>query len=96
MFPDPKPYTYRSKPYLAFIRNHRCCVCGYDQTVPHHEPMGGGGKGVKCDDSKTVPMCIKCHGERHTVGSNFWDKHNIDVQREIIKLLTEYLHIKEI
>ena len=94
MIPVPKPKTYRSKKYLAFIRDHRCIVCGYDQTVPHHEPLGAGGKGIKAPDSQTIPMCTGCHMYRHQIGVGFWDCKNIDPQREIIKLLTEYMDIK--
>jgi hypothetical protein len=92
----PKPKTYRSKKYLEFIRTKRCIVCGYDQTVPHHEPLGHGGKGIKAPDSFTLPMCHLCHNYRHQQGFVFWEENNIDPKLEIIKLLTEYLHEKGI
>ena len=90
----PKPKTYRSKKYLAFIRDHRCIVCGYDQTVAHHEPLGAGGKGIKAADTYTVPMCHKCHMDRHNIGFSYWGERNIDIKMQIIRLLTEYIHIK--
>ena len=89
----PKPYTYSAKKYLAFIRNHRCIVCGYDQTAPHHEPLGMSGTSIKAPDSHCVPLCEDHHIPGvHAAPKSFWDEHNIDIKMEIIKLLTEYLH----
>ena len=92
----PKPKTYRSKQYLSFIRGHNCILCGNPDTVPHHEALGQGGKGIKAPDSFTLPMCTGCHMYRHQYGKTYWDEHNIDPKLEIIKLLTEYLHEKGI
>ena len=99
MFPDPKPYTYRSEDYLAFIRTKPCLICGMP-AIAAHQPMKMGGMSKKGHDSTAVPLCPKHHngggvGEsEHRGQKTFWDKHNIDIQREIIKLLTEYLHVK--
>jgi len=92
----PKPKTYRSKKYLEFIRGLNCIVCGHPDTVPHHEPLGHGGKGIKAPDSQTLPMCTGCHMYRHQAGVGYWDDMNVDPQMAIIKLLTEYLHEKGI
>jgi len=94
MNPVPKPYTYRSKEYMEFIRTKPCLVCGHPNTVPHHEPLGRGGKGIKAPDSQTVPMCTGCHIYRHQMGASFWEYNNIDPKMEIIKILTEFLNEK--
>ena len=91
----PKPKTYRSKKYLEFIRGRACLCCGRP-SIAHHEPLGGGGKGIKCDDSRALPLCPECHMFRHNNGVSFWVDNDIDPKMEIIKLLTEYLHEKGI
>lgn len=69
--PVPKPVTLYSEPYLAFVREHPCCVCGTDQgVVPHHWSHHGAAKSKKCDDYRTVPLCDPCHmGEWHAHGT---------------------------
>jgi len=69
--PVPKPITLYSEPYLAFVREHPCCVCGTDQgAVPHHWSHHGAARGKKVDDYRTVPLCDPCHmGEWHRVGT---------------------------
>jgi len=96
MNPVPKPCTHRSKKYLAFIRTKRCLVCNNDQTVPHHEKLGMGGTAIKPPDANCVPLCVKCHDRHENENSQLWESENIDIKLEIIKLLTEYLHKKEI
>jgi len=87
-----KPKTYRSKKYLLFIRTKPCLVCGYDKTVPHHEKLGMGGTSIKPPDANCVPLCVKCHDRHENENSLLWESENIDIQREIIKLLTEFLN----
>lgn len=91
--PFPKPHTYRSKKYLAYIRTKKCLICGNPETVPHHEGLGLNMMGGKSPDSHCLPLCFKHHARRHSYGASiFWDSHPyIDVKFEIIKLLTEYL-----
>ncbi len=86
----PKPHTYRSKKYLAFIRTKNCLVCGNPETVAHHEGLGGNMMSGKPPDSHTVPLCWDCHGKLGWQGTDtFWKR--FDIKFEIIKLLTEYL-----
>lgn len=69
--PCPKPVTLYSEPYLAFVREHPCCVCGSEVgVVPHHWSHHGAARGKKCDDYRTVPLCDPCHiGEWHRTGT---------------------------
>lgn len=87
--PFPKPHTYRSKKYLAYIRTKKCLVCGSPETVPHHEGLGLNMMGGKSPDSHAVPLCSKHHAGYHNIGPKFWDM--VDIKMEIIKLVTEYL-----
>ncbi len=91
----PKPFTLRSDAYLAFIRTHRCLTCSKSETVvAHHESLHQSGIGMKASDSQAVPLCVYCHHMRHAKGiSSFWG--NADVKDHIIRLLTEYLQLKE-
>lgn len=69
--PVPKPVTLYSEPYLAYVRQHPCCVCGSEVgVVPHHWSHHGASTSKKCDDYRTVPLCDPCHmGEWHRVGT---------------------------
>lgn len=91
MNPNPKRSTLRSEKYLAFIRRLPCLICN-KESVAHHEPLGGAGLSIKCDDSRGCPLCVKHHSERHQTGfKTFWDKYRIAPEMEIIRLLTDYL-----
>jgi len=91
-----KPIYWRSPEYLKWIDTKPCLICGKPSTH-HHENLGMSGTSIKAPDSHAVPLCNNHHIPGvHAAPKTFWDKHNIDIQREIIKLLTEYLHIKEI
>jgi len=91
MTPIPKSKPWRSEKYKAFIRSKPCLVCG-DKADAHHEPLFCSGMGSKEQDSCCVPLCAKCHFERHALGVvTFWTRHTIAPEMEIIRLLTEYL-----
>jgi len=103
MIPVPKPFTHRSDDYLDFIRSKPCLVCGRGPSVPAHQNLKMGGMSKKVHDSCAVPLCNDCHtnggvnGEPEHKGlKTFWDRNNIDVMREIIKLNAEYMHLKEV
>ena len=94
--PVPKPKTYRSKKYLAFIRTKPCIKCGNTETVAHHEPLHSGGKGIKGPDCFTVPLCVKCHDQRHREGSYyFWDDESW-VMLKMLQYIHEYLTINNL
>lgn len=54
--------------HLAAIRQMECIVCwAPPPNEAAHIRMGlAGGMAKKPDDSLTVPLCRKCHGEQHT------------------------------
>jgi len=92
----PKPIYWRSQEYLDFIDSKPCIIprCG-KRATHHHEPLGMSGTSIKAPDSHCLPLCEDHHMPGvHAAPKSFWDEHNIDVKMEIIKLLTEYLHIK--
>ena len=60
--PVPKPVTLTSPAYLAFVREHPCCVCGAPgPSEPHHWSHHGAARGKKVDDYRTIPLCDPCH-----------------------------------
>ena len=68
--PVPKPVTLRSEPYLAYVRNHPCCLCGRSEGIEvHHWSHHGGVMGAKVDDYRTVPLCQEHHRYWHDHGT---------------------------
>ena len=93
MKPDPKPKTFRSKKYLAFIRSKPCCVCAaHPPSQAHHESITGRGMGIKCSDIETVPLCATCHGECHSKFI-YWDDEI--PQNYMLRYINEWLNRKE-
>lgn len=86
--------TYRSKKYLAFIREKSSLVSGSDwDIVAHHvRCLGGGGMGLKPPDCLCVPLTASEHRLLHDMGERtFWLKNKIDLEKEIIRLQSEFL-----
>lgn len=48
---------------LAAIRKLPCIRCGNPNSQAAHSNSAkhGKGRGIKADDSKTIPLCFKCH-----------------------------------
>ena len=48
---------------LAAIRKLPCVRCGNPNSQAAHSNSSrdGKGRGIKADDSKTIPMCHSCH-----------------------------------
>jgi len=68
--PVPKPVTLTSPAYLAYVRQHPCCLCGASPSEAHHWSHHGGVMGAKVDDYRTIPLCDPCHmGEWHRTGT---------------------------
>ena len=94
MRPDPKPTTWKSTKYEAYIRSIPCLLCGYPSEC-HHVDMGKSGMGKKAPSSHCIPLCRLHHAELHHYGqATFFLNHNINVERLIIGYLTEYLSKK--
>ena len=53
----------RSPKRLAEIRKLPCVRCGnpHSQAAHSNSSRDGKGRGIKADDSKTIPLCFKCH-----------------------------------
>jgi len=51
----------RDREYLTWIRSLRCCVCGRSPRNEAAHVGRDGGKGVKCSDYATIPLCAQCH-----------------------------------
>ncbi len=90
--------TYRSEQYKTYIRSLGCLVYHCQKpSEPHHEESGGVG--MKGSDLSCVPLCGGLQGhhrERHDTGRyTFWEKHNIDVDAEYIRLLKGYIMERE-
>jgi hypothetical protein len=85
-----------SKPYLEWIRNERCVVCGTWELIEAAH-IGTGGMGTKVDDFRALPMCAYCHriSDRsyHNMGNtySFERYHRINFKAQIITHLARYL-----
>jgi len=54
-----------SLPYLEWLRDQPCCVCGKRPVEPAHYPRTRGA-GAKEDEA--LPMCHPCHRVSHDIG----------------------------
>ena len=85
-----KQRTYRNEPYLGYIRTLPCCVCGRSRVEAHHADTGGVG--IKCNDTRAIPLCRICHTECHSLGKEtFQGRKNVDFKVMQIKCLEEYI-----
>ena len=57
-----KSRTPRDAKYLAYVRTHPCCQCGYTNYVHAHHTTTGG-MSLKGSDYETIPLCPVCHHE---------------------------------
>ena len=90
--PDPKPITWKSAKYLKFVRNQPCIICGWKAEVHHWKEKGYGGVGMKPDDFFSLPLCRLHHTSVHHHGKEtFLKNHNIDIYKELFKILSEYI-----
>ena len=53
----------RDSKRLAAVRLLPCVRCGNPDSQAAHSNSSrdGKGRGIKADDSKTIPLCFKCH-----------------------------------
>lgn len=87
----PKPRTSRNSDYLAFVRTLPCVICEAPYAVPHHAG-DNRGMALKCSDTRTIPLCTRCHTEMHQKGViTFQLVHNFDVKDSIIQTLERYI-----
>lgn len=83
---------------LAAIRRLPCIRCGnpHSQAAHSNSSCDGKGRGIKADDSKTIPLCFKCHAafDRFELGNRveseaMFDQWLVKVNR-MLKLDTSY------
>ena len=78
-----KKKTNRDPTFVQFIRSQGCLIHGTPAEC-HHEPLNGHGMGLKGSDRESLPLCRKCHVERHQIGrTTFYEKHGIDWRYEV-------------
>jgi len=83
-----KPCTPRDKKYLAWIRKLPCINGHQAPSEPHHE--GDRGIGIKASDYSTLPLCNRCHRERHQVGKGIYGLWGVDHLQVISELQKRY------
>ena len=85
--------VYTNK-YILFIKSMTCLACGGTPVDPDHlEAVGMGNCRGKPSfrDLSCVPLCRKCHTERHSLGiSDFEKKKNVNLWRWAFKLLRKH------
>lgn len=93
MIGDPKPRTFRSKPFRKYVEQQPCEVrdgnCKGDVVAAH---TGRGGERIKAPDSTCIPLCFHHHTEQHTMGyKTFADRYALDYPRICIRLLEGFI-----
>ena len=83
----------RNPKRLAAIRTLPCVRCGnpHSQAAHSNSSRDGKGRGVKADDSKTIPLCFKCHAafDRFELGNRaeseaMFDQWLVKVNRMLV------------
>ena len=92
MTPIPKPFTWKSKKYLDYIRNQPCVICGHKSEAHHVRKSSNSGTAKKPGDYWCIPICTLHHSELHHFGFNtFLKNHNIDLYEELFRLTRGYI-----
>jgi hypothetical protein len=84
----PKHPRVEDKAHLAFVRRHRCAICGTDQNIEaahlrvgsiNHDKESAGMQ-MKSSDRWAVALCTKHHREQHAAGNEifWWASYGID------------------
>lgn len=83
----PKHKRQADVKYLNWLKRLPCLLCG-GESEPHHIPeVGHGGKGIKTDDKRAIPLCHKHHMEFHNNGrSSFASMYSINYEHTILEL----------
>jgi len=82
------PHRVTDEDYLDFLRGQHCIVCMAPADDPHHlKSRGAGGS-----DYTAVPLCRGHHRELHAMpDADFEDEYHLDLWREAVRHLTDYL-----
>lgn len=93
MNPQPKPITFVSEKYRAYLRTKPCLRCGWSPpSIFHHEnwkdkTLKGWAK--KGHDALGMPLCDICHDVKRISDEQFWRKfylfpHDTTSQYEVM------------
>ena len=83
----------RDSKRLAAVRKLPCIRCGNPNSQAAHSNSAkhGKGRGIKADDSKTIPLCFKCHAafDRFELGNRaeseaMFEKWLVRVERMLV------------
>lgn len=89
---NPKPQTFRSEKYLAFIRTLPCVHgCNQPSEASHiNEP--GRGMGTKDTDLHAIPHCSFHHNEWHRGTETYKKKYpQINIAKIQVRCLLQYI-----
>ena len=91
----PKPFTWKSKKYLDYIRKQPCLICGHKSEAHHIRKASNSGIGMKPSDSFSLPLCRLHHAEAHCQELKhlkpFFERHGLDVYEELFKMTKGYI-----
>ena len=84
-----------AKKYIRFIKTKKCTSC-YTEPVDadHLNTVGMGGNRKRNTERAftCIPLCRKCHTERHQIGNfQFETKNGVNLWKDAFNYLMEYL-----
>ena len=89
---SPKPQTFRSKKYFDFVKTLTCVISDENcmgDIIPHH--CEAGGMGMKCNDTRTIPVCVHHHDEVHRGSESFFKKYCLDMWKCIAETIEKFV-----
>ena len=78
----------QSNTYIEYIIQQPCLICGYEDVQLYHINNN-------YVEYSILPICKLHHLESQTFGHDtFFDRHGIDVYKELFLLVSNYIDIK--
>ena len=80
----------RSEKHRRWIASLGCVICDKRDVQAAHIRIGNNaGMGLKSCDSCTLPLCVWCHMDQHTIGERlFWEPYGgIETATKLAKKL---------
>lgn len=88
----------RSKLYLAYVREQRCCWCKSSPVkASHHVKPGHGSVSMKTCDLRALPLCHDCHSQYHRhgkLGSMSGETTRYWAEEQIVECLRGFLRTR--
>ena len=85
----------QAKKYIEFIKTKSCTACFDSPVDPDHLTtvgMGNKRERARLEDFTCIPLCRKCHIERHKIGTeSFENKHSVHLWYDAFNYLMEFL-----